>query len=73
MSDITNFLIEYWHVVIVAMLLVVISIGFIFRFVVLVIQLSRELKKTIKAMTDIRSSLNAEVVELGEIEFVLRR
>jgi len=61
-------LIEYWHVAIVAALLLLISIGFLFKFVVPARRLSRELSGAIAALSNIRARLNGNVVELGEIE-----
>jgi DNA anti-recombination protein RmuC len=68
MAEITNIWVEYWHIVIVAALLIVITIGFLFRFVVPALRLAGELKTAIAALRDIRSRLNGNVVELGEIE-----
>lgn len=61
-------LIEYWHMAIVAVLLLLISIGFLFKFVVPAKRLARELSGAIAALRDIRARLNGNVVELGEIE-----
>lgn len=68
MADITKILIEYWHIAIVATMLILISIGFLFRFVVPALRLEVELKAAIAALRDIRSRLNGNVVELDEIE-----
>lgn len=68
MAEIANMWIEYWHIVIVAALLILISIGFFFRFVVPALRLAGELKTAIAALRDVRSRLNGNVVELGEIE-----
>jgi len=68
MAEITNIWVEYWHIVIVAALLIVITIGFLFRFVVPALRLAEELKTAIAALRDIRLRLNGNVVELGEIE-----
>lgn len=63
-------LIEYWHMAIVAALLLLISIGFLFKFVVPAMRLSTELSEAIAALRNIRARLNGNgnVVELGEIE-----
>lgn len=68
MAEMANIWTEYWHIVIVAALLILISIGFFFRFVVPALRLAGELKAAIAALRDIRSRLNGNVVELGEIE-----
>jgi hypothetical protein len=68
MADITKFLIEYWHMVIVATLLLLISVGFLFKFVIPAKRLSTELSGAIEALRDIRARINGNVVELGEIE-----
>lgn len=68
MADISNIWFEYWHIVIVAALLILISIGFFFRFVIPAVRLAGELKAAIAALWDIRSRLDGNVVELGEIE-----
>ena len=47
-------LIEYWHMAIVAALLLLISIGFLFKFVVPARRLSRELSAAIDALGGIR-------------------
>ena len=68
MAEIANIWIEYWHIIIVAALLILISMGFFFRFVVPALRLAGELKTAIAALRDIRSRLNGNVVELREIE-----
>lgn len=60
--------IEYWHMAIVAALLLLIAIGFLVKFVVPALRLSRELDSSIAALLDIRARLDGNVVELGEIE-----
>lgn len=57
-----------WHIAIVAALLFLISVGFLFKFVVPAIRLARELASAIGALRDIRAGFNGNVVELGEIE-----
>ena len=57
-----------WHIAIVAALLLLISVGFLFKFVVPAIRLARELARAIGALSDIRAGFNGNVVELGEIE-----
>ena len=68
MAETAGIWIEYWHIIIVAALLILISIGFVFRFVVPALRLATELKTAIVALRDIRSRLNGNVVELVEIE-----
>jgi hypothetical protein len=68
MADITPVLIEYWHIAIVAALLLLISIGFVFRFVFPALRLARELDDAIAVLKGIRSRIDGNVVELGEIE-----
>jgi DNA anti-recombination protein RmuC len=68
MADTTKILVEYWHIAIVAVLLLLISAGFFTRFVFPALRLSRELDSAIAALKDIRSRINGNVVELGEIE-----
>lgn len=66
-AEITQIWIEYWDVFIGALLLLI-GIGFFFQFVVPALRLARELKTAIAALRGIRSRLNGNVVELGEIE-----
>ena len=61
-------LIEYWHMAIVAALMLLISIGFFVKFVAPALRLSKELDLSIAALRDIRKRLDGNVVELGEIE-----
>jgi hypothetical protein len=68
MEELTNILIEYWHIVVVGALLLLISIGFFARFVLPALRLSKELDSAIAALKDIRSRIDGNVVELGEIE-----
>ena len=68
MAELTNILVEYWHIAIVAALLLIISIGFFARFVTPALRLSGELDSAIAALKDIRSRIDGNVVELGEIE-----
>jgi DNA anti-recombination protein RmuC len=68
MAELTNILVEYWHIVIVAALLLLISIGFFARFVFPAMRLSRELDSAIAELKDLRSRIDGNVVELGEIE-----
>jgi len=68
MAELTNILVEYWHIAIVAALLLIISIGFFVRFVFPALRLSSELDSAIAALKDIRSRIDGNVVELGEIE-----
>lgn len=68
MAYITNLLFEYWHIAIVAALLLIISIDFFARFVFPALRLASELDSAIVAMKGIRSRVDGDVVELGEIE-----
>lgn len=67
-ASFADLLVEYWHMVIVAALLLLISIGFLFRFVVPAWRLFGELSKAIGALREIRERLDGNVVELGEIK-----
>lgn len=67
-AGLVDLLVEYWHMTIVAALLLLISIGFLFRFVVPARLLSGELSNAVTALRDIRQQLDGNVVELGEIE-----
>lgn len=67
MTDLVRVLVEYWYATIVALLLGFISIGFFARFVFPALRLSRELESAIVALKDIRSSVEINVVELGDI------
>lgn len=68
MAELISILVEYWHIAIVVAHLLLISIGFFARFVVPALRLSSELDSAIGALKDIRSRINGNVVELGEIE-----
>lgn len=68
MADVYSIWVDYWHIAIVAALLILISIGFLFRFVIPAVRLEGELKAAIAALWDIRSHLDGNVVELGEIK-----
>ncbi|WP_010104807.1 anti-phage ZorAB system protein ZorA [Verminephrobacter aporrectodeae] len=60
---------EYWHIAIVAVLLIVITLDFFFRFVRQSGKLAKELRQSLAALRSIRSQANGgDVVELGEIE-----
>jgi len=61
-------LVEYWHMAIVAALMLLISIGFFIKFVIPALRLSRELDASIAALRHIRARLEGKVVELREIE-----
>lgn len=63
-----NIFIEYWHIAIVAVLLLLISIGFFVRFVFPALRLADELEAAIGALTDIRKRIDGNVVELDEIQ-----
>lgn len=58
---------NYWHVGIVGLLLVAISIGFFARFVFPARRLGRELQASISAIVAIRDRTQGHIVELGEI------
>ncbi|KAB2967616.1 anti-phage ZorAB system protein ZorA [Zoogloea sp.] len=58
---------NYWHVGIVGMLLVAISIGFFARFVFPARRLGRELRASISAIVAIRDRTQGHIIELGEI------
>ena len=68
MAEVAHIWIEYWHIAIVAALLIVITVDFFFRFVISAVRLEGELKTAIAALRDIRSRFAGNVVELGEIE-----
>ena len=60
---------EYWHIAIVALLLVVITLDFLFRFVRQSGKLDKELRQSLAALRIVRAQANGgDVVELGEIE-----
>lgn len=68
MTEITDFLIQYWHAAIVFFLLLVISIDFIVRFAQPGRLLGKELQTAIQALKDIRQRGSGNIVELSEIE-----
>ena len=68
MAELTNIWSEYWHIAIVAALLLLISIDFFFRFFMPAVRLKGELQAAIAALREIRSRRDGNVVELGEIE-----
>jgi len=68
MSEIENILLEFWHIAIVAFLLLLISVGFVHRFIFPAWGLNRELKTAIAALKSIRSELDGNIVELDEIQ-----
>lgn len=68
MANITTILIDYWHISLVAALLLLISIGFVLRFVLPALRLSDELNYAISALKDLRARINGDVIELGDIE-----
>ena len=67
MSDVIGLLDQYWHIAIIGAMLVAISIGFIWRFVIPAIRLSKELSHAIAQLGDIRKNLSGHVVELGDL------
>lgn len=66
--DILGFLRDYWHTVLVAVLLLLISIDFLRRFIQPAKQLKIELDSAIVALRDILSRNDGNIVELVEIE-----
>lgn len=65
---------SYWHIILVATLLVAIVIDFIFRFGLRAVQLGRELRGTIAALHAIREQASGgDIVELGQIEAAFAR
>ncbi|WP_265645448.1 anti-phage ZorAB system protein ZorA [Verminephrobacter aporrectodeae] len=68
-ADFAVLWVEYWHITIVAVLLIVITRAFFFRFVRQSGKLAKELRQSLAALRSIRSQANGgDVVELGEIE-----
>src|ERR1700693_328484 len=65
--DFANLAKEYWHMLLVGAFLVIITIDFLVRFVGQSMKLSRELKHSLAALRTIRSKINGDVTELGEI------
>ncbi|MBF8178403.1 anti-phage ZorAB system protein ZorA [Herminiimonas contaminans] len=66
--DLARLAAEYWHMGLLAIVLVGITIDFLLRFVGQSIKLSRELKDSLAALRAIRSDINGgEVTELDEI------
>ena len=65
--DLANLATEYWHMILVGAILVVITINFLARFVGQSVKLSKELKQSLAALRAIRSKIKGEVTELGEI------
>jgi hypothetical protein len=68
MTELAGILVEYWFAWILVALLVPICVGFAARFVIPAVHLSRELDSAINALKDIRTRIDGNVVELGEIE-----
>lgn len=58
---------DYWHIGLVAVFLVVITIDFVVRFVGQSKMLSRELKQSLTALLAIRSNIKGDITELDEI------
>lgn len=65
--EFNQFLSEYWHLVLVGSLLVILSIGFLLRFILPALRLSRELVHSITEISGVRAQLNGSIVELDEI------
>lgn len=57
----------FWHVWLVGSLLTIISLGFLFKFVVPALKLGRELKDAIDKLSDIKQRVDGNLVELSEI------
>jgi hypothetical protein len=58
---------DYWHIGLVAVFLVIITIDFVVRFVGQSNKLSRELKQSLTALSAIRSNIKGDITELDEI------
>ncbi|MFM0184155.1 anti-phage ZorAB system protein ZorA [Paraburkholderia nemoris] len=58
---------DYWHIGLVAVILVTITIDFVVRFVGQSKKLSRELKLSLTALLAIRASIKGDITELDEI------
>ncbi|URF04111.1 anti-phage ZorAB system protein ZorA [Cupriavidus campinensis] len=58
---------DYWHIGLVAVFLVIITIDFVVRFVGQSNKLSRELKQSLTALLAIRSNIKGDITELDEI------
>lgn len=65
--DLANLTQEYWHMFLVGILLVSITINFLMRFVGQSRKLSLELTQSLAALTAIHSKIKGDVTELGEI------
>lgn len=65
--DLASLAKEYWHISVVILLLIIITIDFLVRFVGQSIALSRELKQSLAALRAIRSKIKGDLTELGEI------
>lgn len=68
MAGIISILIEYWHIAIVALFLLLISIGFLFWFFFPALLLKRELNTSLVTLGAIKTRFNGNVIELAEIE-----
>ncbi len=66
--EIFGFFRDYWHTVLVGVLLLWISIDFLRRFIAPAKQLKSELDSAIAALSDIRSRNDGNIIELVEIE-----
>lgn len=67
MSGFAEIAANYWYLAIVGLSLVVIAIGFFWRFVLPARHLSKELGRSIVSLGEIRRRANGDVVELDEI------
>lgn len=58
---------DYWHIGLVAVFLIIITIDFVVRFAGQSNKLSRELKQSLTALLAIRSNIKGDITELDEI------
>ncbi|WP_253192325.1 hypothetical protein [Burkholderia cenocepacia] len=59
---------EYWHIGVVALVLVCLSLDFLVRFFIRSFKLRRDLDDAIEALQAIRGEKNGELVELSAVE-----
>lgn len=59
---------DYWHIALVAFVLLVLAVDFVIRFVWQSAKLNAELHQALGALRDIRKNNKGDVVELGDIE-----
>ncbi|CAM2148241.1 MotA/TolQ/ExbB proton channel family protein [Pararobbsia alpina] len=65
--DLQRLAADYWHIGLVAVFLITITIDFIVRFVGQSNRLSRELRQSLMALLAIRSNIKGDITELEEI------